>query len=207
MQYVKNLLNKLRYSHPLRLFFDAIAKFGIRITLFYLYRESLSEEQSLKLSVGFEEYEMSFWGPEEMKEIALIPRRRFTEADLLKRLGEGHKCLGLKRDGALVGFTWCNLKEISMKWYQSPLKENEAYLFDAYTLMPYRGMGIAPYLRNSVYKELKKVGRTALYSYSDFFNTPAIKFKQKLKAEKIKLNIVIELFKKWHFTFNLKDYQ
>ena len=116
--------------------------------------------------------------------------------------------LSLQKKGKeLVGFTWSNLKEISMKWYQCPLRENEAYLFDAYTLMPYRGKGIAPYLRNFIYEELGKLGRTKLYSYSDFFNTPALKFKQKLKAEKVKLFVVIELLKKWHFIFKIKDYQ
>lgn len=207
MVYFKSIRSKARHSNFLRLFFDALARLGIRISPFYLFQEINSPENSPKSPSGFEEYEMSFWGQEEMKQMALIPGRKFSEEFLTQRLKDGHQCLGLKQGNQLVAFTWYNLNEAAFKYYHFPLNEDEAYMFDAYTLMAFRGKGIAPFLRYHQYMELKKLGRTKLYSYSDCFNTPAVRFKKKLNAKKEKLLLTIELFGKWRFNFVLKDYQ
>jgi len=205
--YFRNLWSKLRYSNFLRLFFDALARLGVRIAPYYLFLEIISSENILERPSGFEDYEMNFWGPEEMKQMALIPGRKFSEKFLVQRLKDGQKCIGLKKDNTLAAFSWCNLKEISVKWNLSPLKKDEAYLFDAYTLLDYRGKGIAPFLRFHLYRELQKLGRTKLYSYSDYFNTSAVRFKQKLDAKKMKLFLVINFFDKWYFSFLLKNFR
>lgn len=198
---------KLRYGHPLQLVFDAISKFGIRITPFYLFLETISPENPPKLPAGFEGYEVGFWGPKEMKAIALIQGRRFSEADLLERLKSGQKCFGLKKNTKLAAFTWFDLKEVSTKLPRFPLKKDEAYEFDIYTLMAFRGKGIAGFLKYHQYKELEKIGCTKLYSYVDYFNTPGVKIKLKLRAKKVKLILYIVLFNKWSFHYFLKDYQ
>jgi hypothetical protein len=197
---------KIRYSHFLRLVFDAISKLGVRISPYYVFREGISSENPPALPTGFEEYEIKFWGPEEMRAMALIPMRKFSKKTLLQRLEDGQKCLGLKKDNALVAFTWCNFKEFSFKWHQFPLKPDEVYMFDAYTVPEYRGKGIAPFLRYHCYKEMKTLGRKSLYSYSDYFNSSAVKFKLKLNAQKVGLNMYVVLFNKWPFHFQLKDY-
>lgn len=205
--YFKNLWSKARHSNFLRLFFDAIARLGIRIAPCYLFQEIISPKITPKRPSGFEDYEISFLGLEEMKQMALIPGRKFSEEFLVKRLKDGQKCIGLKKDDELAVFSWCNLKGISVKWNLSPLKKDEAYLFDAYTLLDYRGKGLAPFLRFQLYKEMQKLGRTKLYSYTDYFNTSAVRFKQKLNAKKVKLVLVIDLFGKWYFSFLLKNFQ
>ncbi len=205
--YFKHLWSKARHSSLLRLFFDGLARLEVRIAPYYLFQEIISPENPPKRPSGFEDYEMSFWGLEEIKQMALIPVRKFSEEFLVQRLKDGQKCIGLKKDNELAAFSWCNLKEISVKWNLFPLKKDEAYLFDAYTLLDYRGKGIAPFLSFHLYKELQKLGRTKLYSYSDYFNTSAVRFKQKLGAKKIKLFLVIDLFGKWYFSFLLKNFQ
>lgn len=205
--YFKELRIKFRYSHFLRLFFDAIARLGIRFAPYYLFEEVISPENSPKRPVGFDDYEVSFWGPEEMKSMAKIPGRKFSEEFLIQRLKDGHQCLGLKKDNNLAAFTWCNLREATLKYNLFSLNKDEAYLFDAYTLMDFRGKGVAPFLRYHLYTELQKLSRTKLYSYSDYFNTSAVRFKQKLGANKMKLLLIVDLFGKWHFSFYLKDYQ
>jgi acetyltransferase (GNAT) family protein len=206
MIYLKGLWIKFRYSRFLRLFFDALARLGIRVSPYYLFREIISPANPPDPS-GFENYDVGFWGLKEMKQMALIPGRKFSEEFLVQRLSDGHKCLGLKKDNNLIAFTWCNFKEATFKYHHFLLKPEEAYLFDAYTLMTYRGKGIAPFLRYHLYKELKNLGHTRLYSYSDYFNKPAVRFKNKLNAKKEKLFLTIELFGKWRFHFVLKDYQ
>jgi len=207
MIYLKGLWIKFRYSHFLRLFFEALARLGVRIAPYYLFQEIIPQENPPKHPRGFEDYEVGFWGQEEMKQMALIPGRKFSEGSLVRRLEDGHKCIGFKKDNELAAFSWCNLKEISVKWNRVQLKKDEAYLFDSYTLMAYRGKGIAPFLRYHLYSELQKLGRTKLYSYSDYFNTSAVKFKQKLGAKKVKLFLVIGLFGKWYINFLLKNFQ
>ena len=90
--------------------------------------------------------------------------------------------------------------------YKFPLKDNEAYLFDAYTLMHFRGKGLAPYIRYQCYKELAKSDRHKLFSISNYFNTPSIKFKNKLNAKFLELRLSVELFRKWSFDLHLKKY-
>jgi hypothetical protein len=164
-----------------------------------------------------------------MKTISSIPGRHFTltEEYFLERLRNGQKCFGLKYRGELAAFTWCDLDWCShvyfkgkttghtFTWcnidrcahgYRFPLKDNEAYLFDAYTLMHFRGKGLAPYIRYRCYKELAKSGRHKLYSISECVNTPSIKFKKKLNAKFPELRLSVELFKKWSFDLHLKKY-
>ena len=141
-----------------------------------------------------------------MKTISSISGRHITEEYLLERLRNGQKCFGLKYRGELAAFTWCDFDKFSFKLCGFPLKDNEAYLFDAYTLMHFRGKGLAPYIRYQCYKELAKSDRHKLFSISEYVNTPSIKFKKKLNAKLIELHLSVELFRKWSFDLHLKKY-
>jgi GNAT superfamily N-acetyltransferase len=202
----RNLCIKYKYSHSLQFLFDALSKFGVRISPFYIFEESICSQSPPIQFKGFEEYEIGFWGPREIQSMALIPGRRYSEKNLLDRLRDGHLCFGLKKNGEPVAFSWCNLKEFKYKWDRFSLKADEAYMFDMYTRIDHRGKGIAPYLRYHFYRELEKIGRTKLYSMSDFFNTPAVNFKKKLNARKIKLNLYVEFFGRWNIYFTIKNY-
>lgn len=203
----KNICFKLRYSHFLRPLFYIIARLGIRITPYCLFMEILSPENPPRRPAGFESYEVSFLGMEEMQVMAQLTDRIFSEEFLVQRLKDGHKCLGLKKDNKLLAFTWCNLKEATLQYNQFSLKKDEAYLFDGYTRRDYRGKGLAPFLRYHLYKKLGKIDRTTFYSYSKCFDLSAVRFKQKLRAKKKKLIVIVELFGKWNFSFLLKSYQ
>ena len=71
---------------------------------------------------------------------------------------------------------------------------------------PYRGKNLAPYLRYKSYEMLKEMGRDKLYSISEYFNSPAVKFKQKLNAKKLKIILFINLFNKFSRCFTVKTY-
>ncbi len=204
---LKKYLIKYRYGHFLRIFFDILSKFGIRITFYYTFREMISLKKPQPPSIKFKNLKISCWGPEEIKAMALIPGRKFSEENLLKRLKEGQKCFGVIKENEIIAFTWCNFKEMTFGWHRTPLKKNEVYIYDAFTLIEYRGKGIAPFLRYNCYKELAKIGMKNLYSHTDYFNTPAMNFKLKLNAKKEKLSLYVVFFTKWPFHFILKDYQ
>lgn len=93
MIYFKEFRAKLRHSHFLRPFFDAMARFGIRITPYYLFSEPVPPENQQPLPDGFEAYEFCFWGPEDMEDIAFIQKRKFTGAILAQRLRKGASAL------------------------------------------------------------------------------------------------------------------
>jgi len=207
MIYYKELWTKFRYSHFLRPLFDALAWLGIRITPYYLLVEIIPTENQLTLPDGFKDYEFCFWGPEDMEDIALIQKRKFSSSFLVQRFKEGSQCIGLKKNNHPVTFAWFNLKKAEFKYNGFPLNHDEAYIFDTLTLLDYRGKGIAHFLRYYIYRELRKFGRTKLYSYVDYFNTSAVRFKFKLHAKKIKLYLSIDLFGKKQFNFILKDFQ
>lgn len=199
MSYLTHLRDKVRYSPLPRIFIDGLDKLGIQIHLIYLIREGITGEVARPQQDGLEGYEVGFLGAEDMTEMAQIPYRPVRYEELQSRLKDGNLCLGAKRDGHLVAFTWCNLTRCQSEGYSFPLNDDEAYLFDAYTASDLRGQGLAPALRYRLYEELARMGRTKLYSVTDRYNTPALKFKLKLGAGILKSDWYITLFRKWHF--------
>ena len=198
---------KLRYSHPLRLVFDALGRFGVVIWPYYVIREGLFGGVPKVLKGRMDAFETGYLGPEDMKVIADIPGRSLTQRHLLGLLAEGKKCFGARLRGELAAFTWYDLETLCKGRIGRPLKEDEAYLFDAYTLVPFRGMAVAPLVRHLVYKELERLGKTKLYSISHYFNTPAVRFKKKLHARILELWLYIGLFRKREWNFRVKRYE
>lgn len=207
--YLKHIWAKIKYSPFIRLILDSLTRIGITISPYYVVLEGLFNGSMPHLEKGFDGYDIGFLNSQDMREISVIPGpdRVFSEEKLLLRLKEGKKCLGVKYRGEIVAFTWFDLVECSSMFYRFLLKKDEAYLFDAYTLMSFRGKGIAPYMRYQCYKELAKLGRDKLFSISEFFNTPSIRFKMKLDAKLLELGLFVELFKKWRFNTRLRRYR
>jgi len=172
----------------IRYFLD---KFSINVSLFYYYFEALTNDLYSRHDVNSQDYKTILLGPEDIKKITTMPGRSDMEGYLLQRMNEGNLCFGIIHEGELIAFTWCALDKFPITEINIPLKKDEAYLFDAYTLDSYRGKGIAPYLRLEIYKKLDEMGKKKLYSVSDIFNTPAIRFKKKLNAKILKLILVI----------------
>jgi len=119
-----------------------------------------------------------------------------TVSEMLNQLSNGHKCLGIKNNGKIVGFTWCRFDVFDYPPSKGfPLMKDEAYLYDMYILKDCRGSNLAPLLRYSLYQELAIIGRTVLYSFSIITNKPAIRFKKKLEAKIVTLRLYIKLGK------------
>jgi GNAT superfamily N-acetyltransferase len=199
MSYLAYLRDKVRYNPLPRIFIDGLAKLGIRIHLIYLIREGITGGVARQQRDGLEGYEVGFLRAEDMTEMAQIPYRPVSYEELQSRLKDGNLCLGAKLQGGLVAFTWCNLSWCQYEGCSFPLNDDEAYLFDAYTASDLRGQGLAPALRYHLYKELERMGRTKLYSITERFNAPALRFKLKLGAGILKSGWHVTLFKKWHF--------
>lgn len=204
MVYLRRLRQKIQYSSILRVLHDGLVKIGIEITLFYLVEEGLHHQTIPFDNNEFADYSIEYLKENDLDALCSIPEKLYKKEFLISRMKNGSSCIVIKKDGTIVGYTWFNLSECNSILYKFPLKENEAYLFDAYVLMDYRGKKIAPFIRYQCYKELKKLNKTVLYSISDLLNKQSINFKKKLDARFVLLFLYISLFKKWKFSIPLK---
>jgi GNAT superfamily N-acetyltransferase len=190
MDYHQNSFRIGAYNPQIKKMVDALNSLKIKLNPYIIFLEELSDNiASPQIDNEFNKYRILFLGPDDMEVIATLPERRPTEADLLSRLKEDKICIAIKLAQKIIAFTWYDLKECNIKGVRCLLKENEAYLFDAYTLPSYRGKGIAPFMRYRSYQELNNLCKYRLLSFSDYYNTPAIRFKEKLKAKPLELHL------------------
>ena len=123
---------------------------------------------------------------------------------MIQRLKDGHFCFGLVKDNRVVAFGWVNPHEGRSGLCRFPLEPNEAYYYDLYTLHDYRGRGLALYLRHETYRHLTQMGLSKYYSVIDALNTPAVKFKKKLRARFIYTGVSIKLFNRYQYNLSIK---
>jgi GNAT superfamily N-acetyltransferase len=153
---------------------DILAKMKIFVFPYQLVAEGMTTAESRSVARKFADCEFGALGPQDMPAIASIPGRGFSLEQLLSRLREGQLCFGAKYHGEIVAFTWLNLTEGTIRSHHLfPLKAHEAFLFDAYTLERFRGMGIAPGLHYHCCEELAKLGRDQCYSVTAMWDPSA----------------------------------
>ena len=118
----------------------------------------------------------------------------------------GKLCFGVWDDSRLIGKMWCDLDEFNYPPNYRELASDEVYLYAAFTDPEYRGEGLAPLMRAAGYASLRELGYRRFYSYTDYFNTAARRFKAKLGAREECLRIHIDLFDTWSKTLTLRRY-
>lgn len=178
---------------------------GIEIVPYYLTQESL--EQGIVPTLDPEMGPVTAWvlSPAEIEDLFTHPEANMM-GDKERLLTERCFCFGLKLKGEIAACMWCNVHRCHSGLTSFPLKENEAYLCSAVTFKAYRGRNLAPFLRYELHRHLKEMGRTKLYSITESFNTPALKFKEKLGAKQLKLGLSIRLFNRWQWNMTLRRY-
>jgi GNAT superfamily N-acetyltransferase len=197
--YLRHVWERFRHEPPAQLLLDGLGRLGVSIQPFYLFEETLPADGPPVVDEALRSAVVRQLGPDDMQGVALVPWRGLTEEFFLARLRKGDGCLGMFDGGRLAAFTWYDPKECNYEGWRFPLQEDEAYLFDSFTLAPWRGKGAAPYLRHRVYQILAEDGRTRFYSLSIRTNKAAIGFKEKLGASIVGRGWVVELFGRWRF--------
>jgi len=204
---LKKIESKVRYGltlHSIRL---KLIRIGIDISPYYWFQEGVNITKIPEIQGITADYSFESLGPEDMKTIEALDKGWSRSNERIIALSENReKCLGIKYNGEIAAFMWINFVEFKYKSTVMPLKSNEAYLTDMYTVEAFRGKNLAPFLRYKSYEMLKEMGRDVLYSISICFNSPAVKFKEKLNARKLKIILYIQLFKKFHRSFTIKSY-
>lgn len=206
-----SLLEKVRqkFKHRVVLLFlsDRLAAIGLKISPYYLVQECLFDDIDTNLNPKLDAYEVGLLEPSEIRTILAHPENIAVGDEQVKRwLADDCRCFGIKDNGDIVAYMWYNLRRCHSKFSPFLLKKDEAYLFGAKTFKAYRGKNLATYLRYQLYRHLNKIGRTRFFSITELFNTPAVRFKEKLKARTLRVGLYVELFDKLHWNIFLKKY-
>jgi len=184
-----------------------VSKKIVNVLPFYIVREGLSDGDVLNVKPKLDHCDVGFLKPSEIKVISASPEVPETEDDLLERLSRNCLCLGIKHHGEIAAYMWCNLQECDSNHIKFKLRKDEAYLFDARTFRSYRGKNLAPYIRIELYRHLRQMGLTRFISITEYFNTSARRFKEKLNAKPQKLFMCIKFFMKYKWVLLLKSYE
>lgn len=175
---------------------------GIRIHPFLTVREG---ETPVNLDQTHDAFSFGFLTAADIEELVRFEpgpgRDRF-----LKLFREGKLCYGVRDGSPVVAKMWCDLKEFNFAPNYRKLADDEVYIFGAYVHPDYRGENLAPVMRAACYASLRKMGRTRFYSFTDYFNSAARRFKAKLGARDEALRLHIDLFGKWSKTLTLRRY-
>lgn len=203
----KRIRSKFRYGLTLQSIRLKLISVGIDISPYYWYMEGSDFIKIPEPKGPGSEYSFQVLSPEDMAAIETLDMGWSRSTERIQSLKDSiEKCIGIKHNEKIAAFMWINLKECRFKSTVIPMKSNEAYLSDMFVAESYRGKNLAPYLRYKSYELLREIGRENMYSISIYFNNPAIKFKEKLNAKKIKLVFLIQLFSRYQWSFTIKHY-
>ena len=159
MNILQKVQNAIKYGFVLNVVIYRLRWLGIVICPYYWVQEGLDDVTLPELKGPLEEFTFKLFGPDEIEQIGEIPERRKEKRSLLIHLKEGKKCFGIKHRGEIVAFMWFSFHEGALKGLTFQLQEQEAYLFEMYTLEAYRGQNIAPHLRYKCYELLRQMGK------------------------------------------------
>jgi hypothetical protein len=201
----ERILNKFRYGLVFQVIRNKLAKIGIEFTPYYWYQAGIDDNVRPEVKGLNTEYSVAFLNENDMKIIA-EHARGYTEMDFLSRLKDGKLCLGLKHLDNIVSFIWIYLNECTYVPRKFRLKNDEAYITDLYTIESYRGKNLAPFLAYKNSEILYKMGRSKIFSACEYFNTSAVRYKDKLNARKLELILYVRLFKKLTWSVKIKSF-
>ena len=197
--------SKKKHAPFFRRFFPTLlwrfSQIGIRIIPFITEREGAC----IDVDSPAGSFELGFQTSDNIEEILLVDPE-ISREKVERWFSEGKLCFGARDDGRLVGEMWCDLKEFNFPPNLRELEEDEAYLYAARVANDYRGKNLAPLMRSACYAALREMGRLRFYSYTDYFNYPARRFKEKLGVRSEALRLHLDLFGKWSATWTLKRY-
>ena len=176
---------------------------GIQIDPFLVVREG---EKPLDLDTSASAFQFGFLSEAEIDELIHL-QPGAVRSELLDWFGEGKLCFGVKHNKRLVAKMWCDLDAFNYPPNYRRLLSNEAYLFAAYADPDYRGQNIAPQMRAACYSALRSMGRTVFFSYTEYFNESARRFKVKLGARDEELRLHIGVFQIWSKSFRIKRFR
>lgn len=142
----------------------------------------------------------------DMGELASHGDYAYSEQQLLERMDSGNRCFGIKKDGKIIAWVWCNHHTCLHPPLRFKIQDHEAYFYDAFTIESFRGKALSPYIRYQLYRFSEEFGRNTAYSVAEYYNTPAVRAQQRMGAVPLQLYFYMELFGRFRWNKLLKDY-
>jgi GNAT superfamily N-acetyltransferase len=201
------ILRKVRNGIYMQRLLENLARLGIEITPYYIVREQANAAHPPVASAPMPGLDAGWLESKELGEVLHLEGKGIMLDELQKRAADGHRCFVAKLEARVIAKMWCNLREFHSPPCQFDLQDDEAYLYAAHTEPGHQGKGIAPFLRENCYKALANEGITNFYSYTEYFNIPAKKFKKKLGARNLALCLYVSLFEQISWNWTLKKYE
>lgn len=202
----KKIRDIVRHGLVIQTMLDLLRRLGVEVTPYYLMREAIDPSFAPPQKTNLPDPTFRFLDESEIEKVAALPESRLTEEEARRKFERNQLCFGALLDGDLAACVWVELNEMDFDPCRRKLADNEAYLFGARTARRWRGHDLSPLMRRLIYKELAQRGRTHCYSISYVFNTPAIRFKRKLRARHDKLYLYVNLWGCWRRNWLLRDY-
>ena len=197
--------NAVRHGLVTQRVIERLRGVGVNLNPYLLFREGVRPHQIDWPELALEFPSCVLDAPDMAAVANCVPWS--TPERIQARLDKGHLCILLKHGERIAGYTWADFHEVNDSACDYELHPGEAYLYDAFIAPEFRGRSLAPYMRAESYRHLRDAGRHTFYSISDYFNAPAIKFKEKLNAEAIRLYLQIKLGRRQIGQWLLRDYE
>ena len=197
---------KWRHGLTMQWMIDRLAERGIEVRMFYLFREQGMPEE-MPDPPDIEGFTVSLLREDELDGLDRVDGRTIEAAELRQRLAKGDGCITVRDGERIAAFSWFGLRECRFLSFRFALKNNEAYLYDAHTLKPWRGRNLAILARRQTHRTLMRQGRNTFYSISEYFNRPALRFKDKLGARPVELCLCGVLWHRWRWKWILRRYE
>ena len=178
-----------------------LARVGIKVHPFFVVREGAD----VATMAPDPRFDCGFVGIDDIPELVRVGPA-VDAVKYVERLRRGLLCYAVKDGNRIVATMWCDLDEFNFQPNYRHLERREAYLFGAYTDPSYRGQNLAPLMRLSCYAALRAIGRDTFFSYTDYSNAAARRFKQKLGAVDESLRVHVNAFERFSRTFTLREY-
>ena len=204
---LQNVKNAYKNGLIIKRVLDRLRRLGITLELYYIHVHRKQDLHDLRdtWEPALEEYDSGFLSEKEMSNVARC-EDWLSETMLLDRLQRGRKCFALKHRGRIVSYLWCDFETINAPCYKMTLKNDEVHIYNVYTLPEYRGKGLASFMRYQCYKALNEKGIEKYYSHCDAFNTPSMRYKEKMKVPIQKLGFYCALGDKYSWNWIIKEY-
>lgn len=203
---IDRIFRKARNGIYMQRLLESLARLSIVITPYYIVREQAAAANAPVASAPMPGLDAGWLESEALGEVLHLEGKGMLD-ELQKRAADGHRCFVAKLEARVIAKMWCNLREFDSPPCKFELQDDEAYLYAAHTEPGQQGRGIAPFLREKCYEALAKEGITNFYSYTEYFNIPAKKFKKKLGARNLALCLYVSLFEQVSWNWTLRKYE
>jgi hypothetical protein len=188
---MNGILNAFKHGLVTQRVIARLARVGVTIDPYILWREGVRPHRAEWPGLA-EEFPSSVLVPSDIAAVAACVPWGSVER-VQARLDKGHQCIVIKSGERIAGYSWADFDEVNDAVCDYKLAPGEAYLYDGFIAPEFRGRSLAGYMRVECYRHLRHAGRHTFYSITDYFNSPAIRWKQKLNAEAMRLYLRIAL--------------